>query len=340
MAVGPPRFVRRLVRPAYRRTSDRIGADPSRVPAPVGPPRVPTDGGRADGGRSVPVRSAVGPAGVPTDDGGPDGSRSASGRAPVGPAGVPAEGRREDRGRSASIGQVAVSVRAERMAIISQMGTRERPADRGRRRTRDAARRLAADFRQARIGAGLSLRDAAAATGASHPQLIRFERGELERFTLAEVGAWCAVVGLDLSLRAYPAGDPIRDRAQLALLERLRCRLHPSVRWRTEVPLPLEGDLRAWDGVASGSALRRWKVRVEAETKVADGQAMTRRLQLKIRDDPGGHVLLLVADSRANRQAMMTIREGLRDLLPLDTRQILLALGTGRSPVGSGVAIL
>ena len=79
---------------------------------------------------------------------------------------------------------------------------------------------------------------------------------------------------------------------------------------------------------------------MEAETKVADGQAMTRRLQLKIRDDPSGHVVLLVADNRANRQAMMTIREGLRDLLPLDTRQILLALRTGRNPVGNGVAIL
>jgi hypothetical protein len=160
--------------------------------------------------------------------------------------------------------------------MLSGMGTRERPADRGRRQTRDAIRRLAADYRQARVGAGLSLRDAAAAAGGSHPQRLRFERAELARVTLAEVGAWCAVVGLDLSIRAYPAGDPIRDRAQLALLDRFRSRLHPSIRWRTEVPLPLDRDLRACDGEAAGRAPTRWRLRIEAETRLSDGQALTR----------------------------------------------------------------
>jgi transcriptional regulator with XRE-family HTH domain len=221
------------------------------------------------------------------------------------------------------------------------MGTRERPADRGRRRTRDALRRLASDYRQARVGAGLSLRDAAAAAGASHSQLLRFERGEIERLTLAEVGAWCAVVGLDLGLRAYPAGDPIRDRAQLALLERFRARLHPSIDpRRSEVPLPLDGDLRAWDGEAAGRGPAPWRMRVEAETRLSDGQALTRRFQLKIRDDPHGHVALLVSDTRANRRALSAIRDGLLDLLPLETRQILGALSAGEDPGRSGVVIL
>ena len=220
------------------------------------------------------------------------------------------------------------------------MGTRERPADRGRRRTREAVRRLAADYRQARVGAGLSLRDAAAAAGASHSQLLRFERGELERLRLVEVGAWCAAVGLDLSVRAYPAGDPIRDRAQLALLERFRSRLHPTIRWRTEVPLPLDGDLRAWDGEAAGRVPQPWRLRIEAETSVADGQAMTRRIQLKLRDDPAGHLVLLVSDTRGNRRALASIRAGLGGWLPLGTREILAALKTGRDPGGSGIVIL
>ena len=101
------------------------------------------------------------------------------------------------------------------------------------------------EHRLARMSAGLSLRDVAAASGASHQQLVRFEHGQLERVSVADAGAWCSVVGLDLVIRTYPAGDPIRDRAQLALLERLRVRLHPSLRWRPEVPLPIEGDLRA-----------------------------------------------------------------------------------------------
>jgi transcriptional regulator with XRE-family HTH domain len=224
--------------------------------------------------------------------------------------------------------------------MLGTMGTRERPADRGRRRTRDALRRLAADYRQARVGAGLSLRDAAAAAGASHPQLLRFERGELERLRLAEVGAWCAVVGLDLSVRAYPAGDPIRDRTQLALLERFRSRLDPTLRWRTEVPLPLDGDLRAWDGEATGRTSPVWRVRIEAETNVADGQAMTRRLQLKLRDDPDGRIVLLVSDTRGNRRALAAIRPGLDQWLPLGTREVLAALAAGRDPGRNGIVIL
>ena len=157
---------------------------------------------------------------------------------------------------------------------------------------------------------------------------------------LVEVGAWCAVVGLDLAIRVYPVGDPIRDRAQLALLERFRRRLHPTVRWRTEVPLPLPGDLRAWDGEAMGRTAYPWRIRVEAETRLADGQALTRRLGLKIRDDPGGHVVLVVSDTRANRLALATIRVGSMELLPLGTREILAALAAGREPRGSGIVVL
>ena len=111
------------------------------------------------------------------------------------------------------------------------------------------------------------------------------------------MSAYCAVVGLDLSIRTYPAGDPIRDRAQLALLERLRARLHPTLRWRTEVPLPIEGDLRAWDAEIRPARLPLAWARVEAETRIADGQALERKLALKLPATPGGHLILLVADT-------------------------------------------
>jgi hypothetical protein len=147
-------------------------------------------------------------------------------------------------------------------------------------------------------------------------------------------------VGLDLALRAYPAGDPIRDRAQLALLERLRKRLHPSLRWRTEVPLPIERDLRAWDAEISGRQPEPWRARVEAETRITDGQALERRLTLKYRDDPGGHLILLVSDTRANRAALRTLREDLTELLPLNARELLAAFSSGRDPGASGIAIM
>ena len=201
-------------------------------------------------------------------------------------------------------------------------------------------RRLGADHRIARVGAGLSLREAAAASGSSRSQIWRFERGEIDRVSISDLGAWFSVVGLDLVAKAFPAGDPIRDRAQLALLERFRARLHPTLRWRTEVPLPIEGDLRAWDAEITGAKPDRWRARVEAETNIADGQALERRLALKLRDDPGGHLILLVSDTRANRAALRSMGVGLRELLPLETRAIVTALAAGRDPGGSGVVIL
>ena len=201
-------------------------------------------------------------------------------------------------------------------------------------------RRLAAEYRDSRVGAGLSLRAAAAASGSSRSQLWRFERGELDRVSAGRARRWFAVVGLDLSIKTYPAGDPIRDRAQLALLERFRARLHPSLRWRTEVPLPIEGDLRAWDAEIRPAPPARWRVRVEAETRLADGQALERKLALKVRDDPGGHLILLVADTRSNRAALSVIRPGVRDELPLDTRELLGALKEATEPSGSGIVIM
>ncbi len=148
------------------------------------------------------------------------------------------------------------------------------------------------------------------------------------------------MVGLDLAIRAYPAGDPIRDRAQLQLLERLRARLHPSLRWRAEVPLPIEGDLRAWDAEITGRHPSPWRARVEAETRIADGQALERRLGLKNRDDPSGHVILLVSDTRSNRRALASIGMGLDHLVPLGTREMMAALAAGKDPGRGGIVIL
>jgi transcriptional regulator with XRE-family HTH domain len=186
----------------------------------------------------------------------------------------------------------------------------------------------------------LSLRACAAASGTSHPQLWRFERGELERIDIPKIGAWCAVVCLDLALRAYPAGDPIRDRAQLALLDRLRARLHPSLRWRTEVPLPIEGDFRAWDAEIRGREPREWRVRVEGETQIADGQALERKLALKLRDDPDGHLILLIADTGANRRAIASLGPGLQALASIGPREMLAALSAGKEPAGNAIVFM
>ena len=154
--------------------------------------------------------------------------------------------------------------------------------------------------------------------------------------TTEDVAALGAVVGLEVRLRAYPAGDAIRDAGQVRLLERLRARLHPSLRWRTEVPLPIEGDLRAWDAVIGG---KTWQLALDAETVIDDIQALERRLALKRRDGGVDHVILLVADTARNRRALTSAPAAFADL-PLRTREILAALRDERDPGGSGIVIL
>jgi hypothetical protein len=146
-----------------------------------------------------------------------------------------------------------------------------------------------------------------------------------------------AVLGFDLSIRTYPVGDPIRDAAQQALVERLHARLHPSLRWQSEVPLPIIGDRRAWDAVIRGPSL---VVAVEAETRLHDVQALTRRLALKQRDGGMDHVVLLVSDTRHNRQVLAASRESLRVDLPDDTRAILRQLSSAQDPGRSGIVVL
>jgi transcriptional regulator with XRE-family HTH domain len=199
------------------------------------------------------------------------------------------------------------------------------------------SRRIGLEHREARVAAGLSQREEAKALGVSHSRIGRFERGELSDTSLELMTAACAVVGLDLSVRAYPAASRLRDRAQIALLDRLRQQLSPSLRWRTEVPLRIPGDLRAWDAEIAGAA---WRLKVDAETALTDTQSLERRLALKARDDPDGHLLLLVADTRRNREAVPVLRTAMGGLLPLDPRAMLAALRDGRDPGGSGIVML
>lgn len=216
------------------------------------------------------------------------------------------------------------------------MATRERPGDRGRRRARQDALTVGLDIRRSRIGAGLSLRTVGAAAGVDHVQLWELERALPSGLDLAAISAIGAVVGLDVRLNAYPAGDAIRDAGQIRLLERLRARLHPSLRWSTEVPLPIDGDLRAWDAVIRAAT---WQRPVEAETVLDDLQATDRRLGLKLRDGGEDHLILLVADTRRNRRVLAAVSGTFADL-PVRTREIVAALKRGDDPGAGGIVLL
>lgn len=218
------------------------------------------------------------------------------------------------------------------------MASRERPAEVGGRRARQIIVQLGDELLRARLDRGLSQATVAAATGISRSEVSRIERAEVARVSVAVLSRLLAVVGLELSARAYPKGSPIRDRAQLALLARFRAVVGESVRVRSEVPLPTPGDMRAWDMVL---AVTTGLVAVEAETRPRDVQALLRRVELKLRDDPAiKSAVLLLADTRHNRALVREHGEILRANFPQDARQTLRALGQGIDPGGSGIILL
>jgi hypothetical protein len=81
----------------------------------------------------------------------------------------------------------------------------------------------------------------------SHTKVGRVERGDYPSLQVVEIAVLLAIAGRRLSARAHPHGSPARDRAHQELL--FRSVLHSSLTWRTEVPLPSAGALRAWDAV-------------------------------------------------------------------------------------------
>jgi hypothetical protein len=169
----------------------------------------------------------------------------------------------------------------------------------------------------------------------SRSTVARIESGNRST-TFREYDAVGAAVGLDVRLRVWPAGDPIRDAGQQRLLERLGRRLAGDLRWRTEVPLPIEGDLRAWDAVIGGDG---WQLAVEAETVVGDVQALERRLALKRRDGGIKRVLLLIADTRRNRREIAAAPSAFADL-DRDVRAVLRAIAIGRDPGVDALVLL
>jgi transcriptional regulator with XRE-family HTH domain len=215
------------------------------------------------------------------------------------------------------------------------MATTERSIDRARRRATEDLRAIGAETRRARMAGGVSLRDVESRTRVPYARISRFERG-LGSLDLTAIYLVACAVGLDARIRAWPGGDPIRDAGQARLLERLHRQLPAVLRWRTEVPLPIPGDLRAWDAMVSGPG---WRLAIEAETVLGDIQAVERRLALKRRDGGIERVLVLVADTPRNRRARAAAPAAFADL-PGRPREILAALRAGRDPRASALVFL
>lgn len=217
------------------------------------------------------------------------------------------------------------------------MGTKARQVDLGTARATELVRRAGHEIRLARTDRGLSLAVVAGAAGLSISAVSRIERGLVMRASVYDLARLHAVVGLEVSIRSFPAGQPIRDAAHGALLADFRRCLHRSIRWAVEVPLPIAGDRRAWDALIRGNG---WSYGIEAETAPRDAQALIRRLQLKLRDGRVDGVLLVVRRTVQTRRFVHEAGPLLRTSFAADGARAIELLRAGVDPGGNALIVL
>jgi len=204
-----------------------------------------------------------------------------------------------------------------------------------------AGRRLQADLgaelREARLARGLRQIDVARATSVSPSRISRVEHGLLRDLAIADVARHGAAVGLRLHARFYPTGAGLRDAAQLDLLRRFRARIGDAWNWQLEAPLNIPGDMRAFDLLLTGTG---GTIAVEAITRLRDTQAQLRELTRKQRDGQVPRLLVLLAATHHNRDALGSAAEVLATTFPLTTRVTLAALAKDEDPGQNGIVLL
>lgn len=215
------------------------------------------------------------------------------------------------------------------------MPAKVRSVDRASHAADQLVARLGRELREARITRGLSQAVVAAAAGLTQARVSRIERGKDHRSTIEMLARFAAAVGLELSIRLFPGGQPVRDRAHIELLERFRRAVGGTWRWSAEVPFPIPGDKRAWDRLMRGYGL---VIGVEGETRPTDAQELGRRLALKQRDGDVDRLILVMPNSAWCRH--FAELNDLREACPVPGRVALAALREGRDPGGGAIILV
>jgi transcriptional regulator with XRE-family HTH domain len=197
---------------------------------------------------------------------------------------------------------------------------------------------LGEELSLARRIAGLTLGEVSAATGISMSELSRMERGVAPWVTFSTFARTAAAVGAEIWFRSYPGGEPIRDIAHVRLSDAFRALLGPGFVVRAEVPIGDPRDLRAWDltladvfGATCG---------VEFETRFLDAQDQLRRLHRKVADGGLDRVLLVIADTRANRAALRAAAGLLATTFAIDDQAVFESLKVGKVPPRNAVILV
>jgi hypothetical protein len=192
------------------------------------------------------------------------------------------------------------------------------------------------EFHDARLGDAISQQQVARSIARSDAWVSWTESGRNDGLSVIDLSQMLACVGLDLSVRCYPAGGGLRDRAQLEIIRRFVSMVAPPWRWNAEVPIPLRGDLRAWDGVLRGVC----SIGVDVESRIRDLQTVDRRVMLKLRDSDVDRAIIVVPATRSNRTALRLIAPNVSDNYPVASSRAVAALRAGQDPGGNSIILL
>ncbi|MGH2418246.1 MAG: helix-turn-helix domain-containing protein [Candidatus Limnocylindria bacterium] len=215
------------------------------------------------------------------------------------------------------------------------------PVVRGLNQARRAWDRLANDIgdelRTARLLAGATQRQVGAAIGVSPSEISRRELGQSHHLTGARLAVHAAAVGLKLWVKLFPIGGGVRDEAQARYIAAFVALVGRSWRVTLEAVMPAPGDLRAADVLLVSGPLR---IVVEVITRVSDIQAQIRAAQTKARDLGATRLILVIADTHANRRALNAVSATLMPGFTLDARRVFRALGAGNDPGRDALVLL
>lgn len=215
------------------------------------------------------------------------------------------------------------------------MPYRIRPLDEAIRRSRRSTVELGEELSTARRTCGATQSEVASVLGWSPSKVRRIERGRRSSVTHLELASFAAVVGLRFSGRMFPGEIRLRDAAQLEMINGYRALLASSG-WicQIEDPMPITGDLRAFDLTARAGAIR---VAHEFISRLHDLQAQLRPIMRKQRDAGIGCLILVIKDNAENRRSVREAGEAFRDAFPLGSRTVLQTIRERRDPGRNGV---
>jgi transcriptional regulator with XRE-family HTH domain len=215
------------------------------------------------------------------------------------------------------------------------MPVRIRALDNARLDARSAVLQLGRDLAAARLTCGTSQAALARALGWSESKVRRIERGQRRSVTHEELSLFASVVGLRYSGRLFVGGARLRDATQVATIDSYRAfaRAHG---WscRVEDPIPISGDLRAFDLMLGADGIR---VAHEFVSRLRDAQAQVRPMLAKQRDAAVTSLILVLRDTVENRLAVREAGPMLRDVFPLEGRAALQAIRTTSDPGGNAI---